>query len=982
MIESASARQRPASSAGHPLRAVRLTVAKLVGGLVLLALASALLVPRGMELASLHIRSGQTDKALGVLEAAFARGDTSSATIAALATQRAKSGNPESGAQLLSTFVAQRPDDVALLEALATLHDQARRPVDLLNVLEQLQRLAPAAERQRRLVRIFGEQDMLQQQASALVTLVERFDAGDVADRLLLAKLQTRQGQHAQALATLTRMVERFPQAHDATVVAAQSSAVLAGGNAAGALALARARLSARPEAAVAEAPTLAGALMAGKRPDLAVDLLQPLLARPNADARVLATWAQAMSDISQPGPALKRLDDATVGADDKDLQTLRLNLALAVGKGESALAATRAIGLDAVPAPILSSVATLMLSTDNKAGLQFLRTAVEDAVARDDPLQAAKISYALGDRPATARWAKAAASRGFKEPVEAFHVVRLLQQSGEPGLASRLLAQTGVPVGQPALLAEYARLHIALGSTAVGLAEIEKTLPQQPGAAPRLAWALLATANGRHQDVLTWLRSSGHPHFDTLMMRDVYYAAMGETAYELAIAVAERLMAQGGSGDRDRLLLANALIPAGRARDAVAQLRLIKPALVDGDVFASVLLAAWRKGEPVNAELRRIYAKRLERGPKSATRQADIAVLLEIGAHAEVLTALEGLAEAEPERWLSTYLETAHKAGQSKRTVDVLSRLANNITLPGALRTQIAFRLLEAGDKAAGEPIFRALAANAGPRDAATQRLLFVWGPRPTAAQLDWLQSRARDAVGRDRAAWLRLLTERGAAQRAITLQRSAPLPDDQADDVLAAYLEAIEASGDRALLAKTLQDLLPRARSAALLGTLARHAAGLDDPRFERRLIESALAAGSRDPALHRALGLLAYRSGDTRAAEQHLIRFVDEKGGDSETYRALGELRLRQGDANSAKLNFEKSLAAFERAPNHRFEGRLFKAGLLHRLKRFPDARALYEQLRSERPDDTHLIADFAALLLDVGDTRSARALLETR
>jgi tetratricopeptide (TPR) repeat protein len=383
-----------------------------------------------------------------------------------------------------------------------------------------------------------------------------------------------------------------------------------------------------------------------------------------------------------------------------------------------------------------------------------------------------------------------------------------------------------------------------------------------------------------------------------------------------------------------------------------------------------------------VNGELRRIYADRIARGSKSATREADVIVLLELGAHAEAVEALEEFALADPKRWLSTYLEAATKAGQRQQTVWLLERLADTPTLSASLRSQLAFRLLEAGDKAAAERTFHALAPSTGPRDAATRRLLFVWGPRPTQPQLEWLEARALEASGQERAAWMRLLTERGAAARAMAVYRKTVWPSRGGDDVLEAHLEALAVSGDRGLLASTLQEMASRTSSGDMLARLAREAAAVGDAPLERRLLEAALSADNNEPALQRALGLLAYRTRDLRAAELHLTAFNERTGGDVDTYRALGELRLMRGDAAAAKASFEQALLALERRPDASFEGRMTKAGLLDRLRRPAEARRLYEELLAERPNDGNVRADYVAMLMDLGESRSAQALLEAR
>ena len=967
--------------AAAPRRATT-TVAWLLALLAIVATLSVLLIPRGVELASLRAKAGRPDAALQLLEDAYAKGDRSPTTLSALARQRAQRGNVQGGIELIEGMLQRQPDDRTLLESLGELYGQAGRAPAQLQTLERLQRLDPQASRQRQIATRYGALGDTRRQVELITELVARFDGAEVADWLLLARLQSQLGDPARALATLDRLVAKFPNADDASVIAAQIAAALASGDASGALARGRARLAAQPDQAATDGPAVAGAMMGGGRPDLAVRLLDPIVGKPAVEPAVLTVWAQAMSDAGRMAAALERIDREQPPPTDATLQTLRLNLALAVGKPASALAALRVLDVREVPAVALLGVANLALTTRHVESLRHLQETAQDGIGRHDPLLAAQVAEALGNRNATLRWLAVADSEPERRPERALQLVRLLSQTAQPQRAADLLRRTPPPVNDAALLAEFARLHIALGSAPQGLALLERASPARSEADATAAWALLAAAGGRQDAVLRWLAGAGAQRADDALLRDVYHLAMQSGMPALAVAAAERLVARNRPTARDPLLLANALLSAGRSAEAAAQLAAVRQRVAPGDeLYADVLLTAWRQGEPVAAELRRLQVERLSRQRDPVARAAAVTVLLELGAHAEALGALEPLAAADPRRWLPAYLESATKAGQKRRTAGLLNRLA---ATPGALseeqRPQIAFRLLDAGDKAGAERIFRTLAANAGPRAEATQRLLYMWGPRPTAPQRDWLEARAGAAAGKERAEWMRLLTERGGATQAMKIYRGTPWPSPDGDDLLEAYLEAAAASGELGVLASTLRDAAARTRSAPLLARLARQAAALDDPRLERRLLESAVAAGSTDPTLRRSLGLLSYRSNDLSGAEPHLAAYVSQTGGDGATHRALAEIALQRGDAGSARKSFERALAAFEAKPDPSYAGRVALASLLQRLQRHAAARRLYDELLAERPHDDHLRADYAALLLDTGHTGAARALLK--
>ena len=124
------------------------------------------------------------------------------------------------------------------------------------------------------------------------------------------------------------------------------------------------------------------------------------------------------------------------------------------------------------------------------------------------------------------------------------------------------------------------------------------------------------------------------------------------------------------------------------------------------------------------------------------------------------------------------------------------------------------------------------------------------------------------------------------------------------------------------------------------------------------------------------------MAYRTKDVRTAELNLVAYNERTGGDAATHHTVGDIRTQRGDSAGARKSYENALAAHLRKPDQSFSGRLAKASLLQRLQRHSDAKHLYEELLAERPTDQNLRADYAAMLLDLGQVRGARALLETR
>jgi TolA-binding protein len=356
--------------------------------------------------------------------------------------------------------------------------------------------------------------------------------------------------------------------------------------------------------------------------------------------------------------------------------------------------------------------------------------------------------------------------------------------------------------------------------------------------------------------------------------------------------------------------------------------------------------------------------------------------MLRELGAREEALPALRSMALADPEAWLWAYTETADRAGQSRDATGVWVQLAQDQARPVALRRQLAFGLIERGARAQAEPVFRALAATAGPDSTEVRQLLFAWGQRPNAASMSWLEARARAAAdGAEKAAWMRLLTERGGARNAVAAYRASGSGPSQGP-ARDAFLTALSVSGDRAGLAAALREELARQPSRERLEMLAGLAGQTGSEALEDEVQRALVLAGGGDPAMRRRVAFAAWRQGDAALAERLLAEHARATGGDAESLFLLGEMRLRQRDPDGARRWHEAALRRIGNAENRSSDARKMHAALLRRLGAGDRALPIYEALLAERPDDRHLRADLVSLLIEMRDFGRAQTVLAGR
>lgn len=963
----------------------------LVVGFVVVALGlSLLLFPSVRERALMHAQAGRSDRADDLLERDLLEGDRSPVNIRTLADLRAGRGDIEGAIALLTDPANVQPDDVAALRALVNYHRLGKNRAGRLAALERLQQLAPDASQARELAALYGEMGMNVGQRSVLRQLVMHGVAeAEPGEYLALARLQLADEPRAAA-DTLARLRARHPAAVDANVVAAQMSALCSTGAIVEAVGIGHSWIADRPERLYGAAGLFAGALIPGGHYDVAAAFLEPYALPDDADPGVIAVWAQAKIDSGDSGAALLRLQRAGQhGRADTALQALHLRLALAVRAFDDGWTTARAIGLARLAPADIVKLSEAALAAHRLDVLRAVLAETGDNALVADPLVAAKVHLALGDASAARRWSELAVPRVQGDPVRRVQLAWV-----ELGLAERVRALASVrglavaPEMRPELLPELARLYIALGAAEEGFDAMLRARRIATSAAADQAWALTAAATGHQTELLHWLVDPTSTRESADFYLDLAHLAMDARTPAIAVLAARHLLGARGT-ESDRMLMAQALLAAGQPAQALPLLRALPRARApEQAMYARAMLGAWREGEPLQAEVRALWAARLERS-SGTDRDEALAVLVELGAYDTALPALATLAVEDPEHRLAAFSDAGVRSGQRGLLQSVWSRIGRNARTAPLLREQVAFQLLNAGDKPAADSIWRDLAERAPHDDPAVQRLLHLWGPRPSGEQIDWLAMRGRQAPQDEAAAWLRDLVRVGAPARAIAVHDQLTPSARSSAALGAAHLDALLALRDKPVAARALRRAL--ADSAAAPGAAidasqwrrwVELADFVGDAGLQRQSLLRWVSTGAAEAIAQQRLAALAYRAGDRDEAEKRLVAYEATTGGDLDSATLRAEICNDRGDAAGAQRHWLRALESLDSRRDLTFALRAAKARLLHRLNRGTEAAAAYDALLAERGSDANLRADYATLLLALGKLDQAQRVLERR
>jgi len=534
-------------------------------------------VPRGAELGRLNLELGFTHKALTILEEKYAAGDSSAATIGALAQARAQVGNVSGAALLLEQLLNDHPRDPELLQALAGYYRQLGRLESSLRMVERLGTIQPSPASLQELARLYGELNRPIEQRRVLRQLVSR-PRPDAAHFVELAKLEKATGNPAAGIEMIRRLETLRPGAVDASVVALDMSLRVAAGQVGSAFEhagrwLAKSRNPARDVLPVASAFSVSG------HPKLALKLLAPLADKSREPSLVMAT-GQAEVDAGQREAALRRLEAFSAGTTGKahpDVAQLRLRLAISMGLHGRASDAAAAMGISSIPEGVLAATSAAALRAGRSDVVDSIRARLRDERNTLPPIIMAETSSALRDRQAATEWAGLAARDAKGNPETAIKLAGLELSLLHRNLALAAL-RSGLPFtfqdGQrPAfagnadipenLLDPIARLYADLGLPNEGQAVLDILKDKQPSLQADQAWAIAAASARRQDAVIDWLKTNDDRRIGPDFLKDLVFAAIKGGSQGLALAAAARLVEDRGT-DSDRMLLAEVKVLFG----------------------------------------------------------------------------------------------------------------------------------------------------------------------------------------------------------------------------------------------------------------------------------------------------------------------------------------------------------------------------------------------------------------------------------
>lgn len=968
---------------------------------------SLLLVAREPELALIDLRDKEYDRALQRYERRIAAGDFSVSVVMPLCQLYLQFGKTGTAITVLERFVHDNPSNLDALRQLARYYQMSQRTREYVGALERLVTLEPAPPEAtlRELSDIYNFTGDLPRQILTIQNLTRLYPS-EPHDLIDLANLQAAHGQLAEAAATLEKFAAVQRDATPLDTVHFLVSVLLDSGQGERADRQARAWLVRHPDP-----DTAAGfaSLMGSKgQAAKALALLEAYERSADTNQAVLTELTQLEVVNGKQDRALKRLDRlyAAKQFPDGALEQY-LDLLLSSRQAATALDVTAHRDVTALPPWLLSNLADAAAAGGRRDVADHLAHSLGDAYLAGEPLLAARVAIARDDRQTAARLLATVALQpetlettlvdlanlylltdGAAEGLKLFETIRDRRHSSVVDASWALIeAKAGSEervidwlksVDDGALADDLAEsLYFTAqdaGKKTLAVLTADRLYRHRRANADRLHLATALMAAGRPIDALPHLRALNSGTAD---IEPLYLEALTESVRQ-------------GAPQRDELrtfwarkLAAPKLSDARRQEIVYALLNLdayeqALPALFDlarehGDswLFASAE-AATKSGrtrelvEFLKAEVRRSDLTLKDRGIR-------LQLLREHGGAAAALPDLRQFAEAGSAEWAFAYEESLGTLGRKTDLVAFWKARAARADVSASDKRGIAFRSLEAGEKKLAEETFLALAREAPAESPDVAQLLFIWGPRPSASSLDWMESRAKAASGQQRTAWMQHLLNAGAARRAVAAGRGGEVTD--------VYLQALVAARDSAGLAAAIDKRLKTATTAADLRRLGQ-LVEWSQTTTVRAIFTKLVALAPLDADAHRRLGLLDYAESNVAAAKGHLEASLRVAPHDGEAQFVLAEILGNTGQPAEARQHYAVALGEIDRAASPSLQIKIVRALALQRLGRVDESIAAFESLLREQPENKPLRADYAAALLQSGRHDDGRRILALR
>lgn len=677
---------------------------------------SLLLVPNESELALMYFRSRQYSDARPFLEKRYAAGERSVDVVMPLAEVYVQDGEVERAVQLLRQLQASDSDRVALFQQISVFQKYNEQMQDYLGTLESISRMAVSEESLRELADQYRYANDNMKLIPALQTLTARYK-GDPDEYLELTNLLAAGSRFREAVDVMRRFETRHAAAVSAESTELFVSVLLDSGEPGQALEVAARWLEKHRDSD--SVVRFASLLRTRGLPEYSVKLLTPFDKAIDGDPSLLGEWVEEKTAAGKTSEAFDRLERFRRAKPlSEGLIVPYVNLALEKGDLSRAVEAAQQYGLIRLDDAVLAMIVERAFTADQPVIASRVVLAAGSGFADSHPLLAARVALARGDWADAGRRLQAAENLPSLSIEDRVKAASLDVSLTRPLEAEAQLSRIPIQSASDSLLLEVSRLYITIGRSAEGAQRFDQLRAGKSTFPVAEAWAMLAAASGRGDEVARWLSAVPANLVPEAFLNDLNYIAQDHNQTGLAAAVAERLYLERPT-DKYRMQAARALVADGKPAAALPHLRaLLKSREPEAEetytaaLVSAVHAPAGAATEALRRELRSFWAGKIGENQPDESKQLDLVYgLLDLGAWDDVLPQLKVLARHREELG-PLFVETAIKAGKRNEAIEFLKADLTRTDLPEETREARIYALLDSGGPIEALPYMRQLAS------------------------------------------------------------------------------------------------------------------------------------------------------------------------------------------------------------------------------------------------------------------------------
>ncbi len=953
----------------------------LVGLLVSLAL-----IPDSNELALMQFRDKRFEEAKAAYEQRLNDGTLTVDVVSALTDLHLQYGDVDEAIAVMKRFVEAHPNNIQALKELGRLYQYAQRPDDYLRNLEEINRLQSSGKALQTLAEMYGASEQYDKQEPALEEMLDEHGIEKQPQHYrYLASLQASQEKIKQAIETLREFQELFPVEFNFDDTQLLVSLLLDDGQDDAAYEQAKAWAVASTSAA--EIARLVNILHYKGSPELGWRLISLYNDEEIYNNIDLATEKAYLHINRGESDAAYNLMGWLYDRDRLPAGLYRdyLFLALDNGDNEKAVAIAQALNVDELSESDALALAELLVLRHDKDLYDILRHKLGQDSIQSRYATLAAVMAVIESRADAAERLQSIDVAGIANS-HLLQIARICSLKRRSDCVDRFLSAVNynnISIQDTVYAAE---LYMDVGKLAratdilAPIYEQNKHMPEVSSLRVRIA-----AANGDTVFVDRWL--SKHPNLTEKQYKDIFFTAQKYRQYNTSAMIAERYHSKYAN-DNSRTLLVNTYLMAKRYEDAIPYLRELKDYNEQSrNDYLAILMNLARHKPQYNAELANFAAKHLRSSNvPQRQKQALIYALLEAGRADLALPYIREFAQKRGGEWVEIYAANLDKVGRHDEARDFRMQIAMDPQTSAKTRRSIGFVLLENGYKDDALKVFADLAANAPADSADVQQLLYLWGPRLSPDQLDWIAYRAINATDLDEQdAWLKYLAAYADAESLVSfMQRN---PDMVGSPILLDnYIAALQRLDKFQQMQQEMAKLAEETQNPSLLRVYARTAYANNMPRLALSAYRKLDEIVGGDPEAERNIGLISYSLADYSNTKEYLQRYTDYRleneryhKDDYQAFFYLAEVYRRDRHDDLARPYYEKVLELADMALEKTTDIISKQGQSLIALGKKEEGYALMSNALQES-NDALLRADYISTLIEQKEYEQAQEILQ--